>query len=211
MIEAHIDFVSPVGIVDGWARHPSQPGPVNVTLWLEGIWVGSAIASAFRQDLIAAGIGHGHYAYRCKISCNGLAAGRLELREAGSDAPLTHCMVEPGHLIEDRQKQRRTVESLLVAPKRWSMDEVASHLEALDLEASLLARGPRYYVATIYRFLLNRWPDQGEFDFYLPDMRRGLLSATDIFRIIYESAECRNSRVEPLSPYDPKYPFRAVS
>jgi hypothetical protein len=208
MIDARIDLVSAAGVVEGWARCEDRAEPVEITLWLEGIQVGAATASAFRRDLLAAGIGHGHYAYRCKISLNEVAHGVLELREAGGDTALASTTIEPGSLTPNRRPKRGTIESLLVAPARWSMDDVADHLEVLDLETALLDLGPKRYIAMVYRFLLGRWPDQAGYDFYSSDMRRDLISATDVFAAILNGDERKNNGLEPMSPFDPGYALR---
>lgn len=208
MIDARIDLVSPAGVVEGWARYENRFESVELQLWVDDKQVGAATASAFRRDLLAAGIGHGHYAYRCKISLDQASHGVLELREAGGEVVLASCTIEPGSLIPYRRVKRRTIESLLVAPPRWSMSDVETHLEALALETNLMELGPRRYIAMVYRFLLGRWPGAHEYDFYLPDLRRDLISATDIFRTIFNSAERKNNGLEPISPFDPGYPFR---
>jgi hypothetical protein len=181
---------------------------VEVTLWLDGRQVAAATASAFRRDLLAAGIGHGHYAYRCKLCLDEVSHGVLELREAGGDTAVASCNIEPGILTPNRRVTRRTIESLLVAPARWSIDDVEAHPEALDLETNLMELGPKRYIAMVYRFLLGRWPDAHDYDFYLPNLRRDLISATDIFRTIFNSSERKNNGLEPMSPFDPGYPFR---
>jgi len=208
VIDARIDLVSSAGVVEGWAKCEDRSEPVEVTLWLVDRQVGAATASAFRRDLLAAGIGHGHYAYRCKISLDEVAHGVLELREAGGNTALASFAIEPGTLTPNRHVTRRTIESLLVAPARWSMGDVEAHPEALDLETNLMQLGPKRYIAMVYRFLLGRWPGAHEYDFYLPNLRRDLISATDIFRTVFNSAERKNNGLEPMSPFDPGYPLR---
>jgi hypothetical protein len=208
VIDARIDLVSPAGVVEGWARCQDRPEPVDVTLWLDGRLIGAATASAFRRDLLAAGIGHGHYAYRCKLRLDEVLHGMLELREAGGDVVLASYTIEPGSLIPSRRVKQRTIESLSVAPARWAMDDVKDHFAALDLETTLFEFGPKRYIAMVYRFLLGRWPDQAEYDYYLPDMRRDLISASDIFRTVLNSDERQNNGLDPLSPFDPRYPLR---
>jgi hypothetical protein len=208
VIDARIDLVSPAGVVEGWARCENRFEPVEVTLWLGARQVGEATASAFRRDLLAAGIGHGHYAYRCKLCLDEVSHGVLELREAGGDTAVASYTIEPGTLTPNRRLKRGTIESLLVAPARWLMADVEAHTEALDLEDNLMELGPKRYIAMVYRFLLGRWPGAHEYDFYLPDLRRDLISATDIFRTIFDSAERKNAGMDPLSPFDPGYPFR---
>jgi hypothetical protein len=141
------------------------------------------------------------------MSASGPAHGLLELREAGGDVALASYVIAPDSPVKTRRAKRRTIESLLVLPPRWSIDDVAEHLDVLDLQTNLLELGPKRFVAMAYRFLLDRWPGEGEYDFYQPDMRRDLLSASDIFKTILNSQERRNSGLEPLSPFDPGYPF----
>lgn len=208
MIDARIDLVSPAGVVEGWARYENRFESVELQLWVDDKQVGAATASAFRRDLLAAGIGHGHYAYRCKISLDQASHGVLELREAGGEVVLASYTIEPGSLTPNRRIKRGTIESLLVAPARWSMSDVEAHPEALDLETNLMELGPKRYIAMVYRFLLGRWPGAHEYDFYLPNLRRDLISATDIFRTVFNSAERKNNGLEPMSPFDPGYPLR---
>jgi len=205
-VEAHIDHVSGAGVVSGWARSASQRGPVGIELWLEGEWVGAASAAAFRRDLLQAGLGHGHYGFNCRIRSAAASHGVLQLRETGCDTPLAHFTLAPG-VIGAPPAKPQTVESLLTRPDQWAMEDVARHLPALALDENLAALGPHRFIARIYRFLLGRWPDPPEFDHYLKDLSRGVISATDIFGIVYGSEERRRSLVTPLSPFDPKFPF----
>jgi hypothetical protein len=206
--DARIDVVSPAGVTEGWAKSEDRYEPVEITLWLEGKQVGATTAAGFRRDLLAAGIGHGHYAYRCRITVTEPAHGVLELREPGGDTAFATYTIEPGALVANQALKHRFIESLLVAPSCWSMEDVQAHPEALDLETSLLRLGPRRYIDMVYRFLLGRWPGAHEYDFYFPDLRRDLISATDIFKTIFNSDERKNNGLEPLSPLDLKYPLR---
>jgi hypothetical protein len=205
--DARIDLVSPVGVAEGWAKSEDRYRPVEITLWLDGRQVGAATAAAFRRDLLEAGIGHGHYAYRCRTNLNEAAHGILELREAGGDAALATYTIEPGSLAPRRSAKPQFIESLLITPARWSIEDVGAHPEALDLETNLIELGPRRYIDMVYQFLLGRWPGAYEYDLYLPDIRRGMSSATDVFRTIFSSGERKNSSLEPLSPLDPRYPL----
>jgi len=206
--EVYIDLVTPAGLVEGWARSASQDNPLVLTVWLDGAWVGAAVACAFRRDLLDAGIGHGHFSYRCKIRRRQADHGYLEIRDAGGNATLASYAIEPNGLVPNRKGKRRAIESLLVEPAKWSMTDIEDHLEALDLETSLMELGPKRFIAMAYRFLLGRWPGPREYDSYLPEMRRDRLSATDIFRAILNSDERKNKGRDPLSPFDPGYPLR---
>lgn len=205
-VEAYIDHVSSEGVVSGWARSDAHRGPVEVELWLAGERAAAATACAFRRDLLEAGVGHGHYGFNCRIRSSGALQGILELRVRGTSATISQFTI-PAALISDGQPEPQTVESLLTRPDLWSMEDVERNLEALALEDNLSVFGPRRYVSRVYRFLLGRWPDPPEFDFYPNDISQGVISATDIFRIVAESDECKRSLVTPLPPFDPKFPF----
>ena len=49
--------------IRGWVKHRRFSRPARVTLYHEGKLVGSATAAQYRQDLVDAGIGHGHYGF----------------------------------------------------------------------------------------------------------------------------------------------------
>jgi hypothetical protein len=204
-VEAYIDHVSAAGVVSGWARSAELPAPVGIELWLDGECVGAASACAFRRDLLEAGLGHGHYGFECRIRAKA-RHGVLELRETGGQTMLARLTIAPGLLCE-APATPRTVESLLTRPDQWGMEDVARHIQALALDFNLSALGPSRFIARVYRFLLGRWPDPPEFDFYLNDLSQGVISATDVFRIVAGSEERKRSQVTPLSPYDPKFPF----
>lgn len=140
------------------------------------------------------------------MRASGANHGILQLREAGSATPIAKFTIQPGQ-VSDKPADLQTVESLLTRPDIWSMDDVERNLESLALDFNLLALGPRRYVARMYRFLLGRWPDPAEFDFYLKDLSKAAISATDIFHILFASDERKRSLVTPLSPFDAKFPF----
>lgn len=208
VVDGYIDQVGATGIVKGWARSDEHFEPVEVTLWLEGKPAGAATASAFRRDLLAAGVGHGHYGFQCTINTSESPHGVLELREAGGDVAIATHIIEPDSLTPNHVTKRTTIESILVKPDRWTIEDIATYPQALQLETRFRELGPRRYIAMVYWFLLGRWPGEHEYDFFLPHLRRDIITATDIFLTTLNSDELKEKGLQPMSPFDPHYPFR---
>jgi hypothetical protein len=209
VVEGYIDRVTPAGLVSGWAHQENQTGPVGVELWLEGEFVAAATAAAFRRDLLTAGVGHGHYGFDCWIRPRAARHGVLQLRISGRPGALAEYKIDASTPLGRGPAKIQTVEALLERRAQWSMDDVERNLGALDLSENYAKLGPRRFIARVYRFLLGRWPDATEYDFYLNDLSRGLIGAVDIFSIVNGSDERKRSSVAPLSPFDPRFPLFA--
>jgi hypothetical protein len=206
-VEGYIDRVTAAGMVSGWAHEENQTSPVSVELWLEGELVGAASAAAFRRDLLTAGVGHGHYGFDCLIRPLTARYGVLQLRISGRPGALAEHKIDASAPLGRGAAKVQTVEALLARRAQWSIDDVERNLGALDLQENYARLGPRRFIARVYRFLLGRWPEATEYDFYLNDLSRGLIGAIDLFRIVNGSDERKSSNVTPLSPFDPRFPL----
>jgi hypothetical protein len=52
----------------GWAWNPKQPDvPVEIELWVDGVYEAGCVADQFRPDLRAGGVGHGRHAWRLPV------------------------------------------------------------------------------------------------------------------------------------------------
>jgi hypothetical protein len=56
---------------------------VQVEFWTADKSVGTAVAASLRKDLLAAGIGHGHYGDEYRFQTDDLNVGVLTSRESG--------------------------------------------------------------------------------------------------------------------------------
>jgi len=208
MTRAFVDTLSASGLIEGWARGGNEHQPLGLEFWLDDERVGAAKADMFRADLLNAGIGHGHYGYRCQLRPRAKMHGRLELREIGSRAVLALHDIPPEKALTPVRRRTRPVEYLLVKPPSWTMADFAGAVPSFDAEKILGDLGPRRFVTYLYRFLLGRWPEPQEYAHYLPHMRRGVLNALDVVRIVLGSDEHKAKHITPAAPFDARYPFK---
>jgi len=205
--EAWIDQVSQTGLVQGWAREIDQVRPLRLQLWLDGEEVGGATAACFRSDLLLAGIGHGHYGYRCQLRPGVALQGKLQLREPGSSRVLAEMPLVAGDRGVAAWDSAQTVDSLLSSLVRWSMADVGNAIGALELEAHLSRWGSRRFIAMVGKFLLDRWPEATDYGQFQHDLDQGAISADACFGAVLDSTERRNNGLAPVSPYDGRFPF----
>jgi hypothetical protein len=210
MMRVFVDSLSASGLIEGWAQGESQRRPLGLEFWLAGQRVGAAKAVIFRADLLQAGIGHGHYGYRCQLRPKSKAHGRLEIREIGSAAVLAEHDIPADRAIAPVRRGTKPVESLLVKAAGWTMADFTGAVPALDVEAILADLGARRFVTYLYRFLLGRWPDAHEYGHYLPHMKRGVLNGMDVVRIVLGSDEHKAKHIVPPAPFDARYPFKML-
>jgi hypothetical protein len=85
-----IDRIGPDRI-DGWAQDVGHPGrPVRLEVWLRGTLLGTVVASGYRRDVEAAGIGGGYCGFSFR-TLGGIAARHLTICRAadGAVVPMT--------------------------------------------------------------------------------------------------------------------------
>jgi hypothetical protein len=210
MTQVFVDGLSPSGLVEGWARGQSERQPLGLEFWLQGERVGAAKAELFRADLLNAGIGHGHYGYRCRLRPKSKAHGTLEIREIGAAKVLAVHEIAPDKAVAPARRGTKPVESLLIKPPAWTMADFTGAVPALDVERILADLGARRFVTYLYRFLLGRWPEPQEYAHYLPHMKRGVLNAMDVVRIVLGSEEHKAKHIIPAAPFDARYPFKML-
>jgi hypothetical protein len=210
MTRVFVDNLSPSGLAEGWACGADENQPLGLEFWLENERIGAAKADLFRPDLLAAGIGHGHYGYRCQLKPKSHRHGRLEIREIGTQTVLSVQEIEPGRALEINRRATKPVEHLLARSASWTMADFAGAVAALDAEKILNDLGPHRFIAYVYRFLLDRFPYAHEYAHYLPHMRRNIINARDVVQIVLGSDEHKSKHIIPAAPFDPRYPFKTL-
>jgi len=205
--EAHIDHIDPAGILRGWARDPAGREPAVIEIWLNGALVSRAIAGRFRQDLLLAGIGHGHYGFTSRFPARSAAPQSvIELRHAGQKAVLLEHRLATHAVPANPPIQ--TVESLVAVSSGWSISDIIAHLEVLELERNLAARGGAWLVAMIFKFLLARWPTPQELSRLSADLGQHRLSANECFIAVVNSEERQGLNAPLPGPHDAGFPFK---
>jgi hypothetical protein len=86
-VRGFVDQRGPNRVV-GWAQLPDRPdAPLCVDILAAGRRIGSALANVYRQDLVAAGIGHGRHGFEFALSAE-IDPATVEVRCPIADATL---------------------------------------------------------------------------------------------------------------------------
>ena len=97
--------------IRGWVKHSRLTRPVEVKVYFEGKLVGATTAAEFRQDLVDAGIGHGHYGFEITPNINRASLDPIRVEIFFGKQHIETCEVTPDHdatlrgfarVIEDR-------------------------------------------------------------------------------------------------------------
>ena len=204
MASARIDGVTTDGLVNGWAVGPHPRLPCQVGVVLEETLVGRAEARHFRADVLAAGIGHGHYGFAARLPAS-IGAGSYNLHLIDQEgAVLAEAAVE----VPPRAPPARlSVEALLSAGPRWTEQALLERLDCLELARHRALMGDRRFVDAGFRYVLDRPVDTLSETYYLAALERGAVSPDSFLAGLLRSPD-RKAMTTPLaSPYEAKFPY----
>jgi autotransporter-associated beta strand protein len=90
-VRGFVDLLA-TGRVAGWVQAPDQPdAPLCVDILAAGCRIGRALANVYREDLAAAGIGHGRYGFELALPAGvDLATVEVRCTLADTGLPLTN-------------------------------------------------------------------------------------------------------------------------
>ena len=209
MPRGSIDDVSEDGLVTGWASGPDPCVPAIVRVAVDDAVLAEAEASQFRADVLAAGIGHGHYGFRARMAVTP-APGRYRFKLVDADGVV---LVEAADCLVPTQRppERLSVEALLSKGPCWSDEAVAAQLACLNLAENCRSMGITRFVDAGFRFVLSRPVDPLSASYYGPALQRGAVTPDSFIAGLLRSAD-RKSLGTPLpSPYDYRFPFALVA
>lgn len=204
-----LDYTSADDCFVGWAR-PSRPGPPSeIAILRNGEQIAVAVADLYRLDLIALGIGHGHFGFRVLRGANcpaGKARFSLVERKGGAAFDgASDVSLQPGRYRRDRVLK---VEDLLTPRRTWTEPEVVANLDCLEPETNWQRLGSRGFVEAAFQFVLGRPADDGGRTRYVTALDTRELTPFDILKTLFNSQERARSGPVLVSPLDAKYPFR---
>lgn len=205
---ARIDGVNAEGLVNGWAVGPHPRLPCQVGVVLDEALVGRAEARQFRADVLAAGVGHGHYGFAARLPASVLA-GPYSLRLVDPDgAVLAEAAVE----VPPRAPPTPlSVEALLSAGPRWSEQALLDRLDCLELARHRALMGDRRFVDAGFRYVLDRPVDALSETYYLAALERGAVSPDSFLAGLLRSPD-RKAITTPLaSPYEATFPYFSLA
>lgn len=208
--EGRLDGFTQDGFIAGWARHIGKLEPVVVRILLHANKgkteiIGEAAVRHYRHDLLEAGRNLGHCGFFARPR-RPLPPGRYTFSVhvlPGGEEIASHTTVDwPGEGKNDPSLLPRSA-----TPAFWTDEDVLAHLDQFDLAAHFRVMGAERFVDALYRFILDRWMDEGAHESYVGPLENGGLTPEELFRIILTSRE-RRSKGTPLpSPYDYRFPF----
>ena len=201
---ARIDGVTAEGCINGWAVGPHPRLPCQVGVVLNEALVGRAEARQFRADVLAAGIGHGHYGFAARLPAS-VEAGTHSLRLIDPDRTL---LAEAVLDVPPRAPPARlSVEALLSAGPRWSEQALLERLDCLELARHRALMGDRRFVDAGFRYVLDRPVDALSETYYLAALERGAVTPDSFLAGLLRSPD-RKAVTTPLaSPYEAKFPW----
>lgn len=207
-LNGHIDRITARGIVQGWAQRSESAKPVVVAVLHEGRIVAQALADSFRRDLVAAGLGHGHWSFGARLR-QSLQAGPsvFELIDAETlerATPVPFTLQVPNLAL----RPRFTVEELLLPGAHWTDEDVLSSLDTLHLDANYRLMGPRRFIDAAFHFALGRGAEPSSITGYAPGLVSGSLTPDDLLCDLLNSEERRGRGGSLPSPHDSRFPFK---
>jgi len=195
------DVLTPIGEVLGWA----YAAPV-VTIRYRGETIAEARACLFRLDLLQAGYGHGHYAFRAVLRRK-IPEGRVTLTLVSGTASVSVRL----HVPPQTAPAPCSVESLLAPPSTWTAADLLAHPACLPWAEYLGAMGAVRFIDAAFRFALHRWPSDTESTVHARTLDRGILTAEGLVTKLLRSHERTDMQPRLMSPYDPDFLFDARS
>jgi len=213
-VEGFIDICTQDGYLEGWARFRG-PGhrPCIVSILRDGAVVARASADQYRRDLLAAGVGHGHYGFRSRL-LRPLPPGAHEFSmvEESTGEPVLNPAEKASRFVVELPEivpadAVISVEQLLKRRSEWSDADVAGHVGSLGLEQARRRMGDARFVDVLYMFLLGRRADSEGSQAYCRKLEQGDIDAEEMFRVLLASEERRSKSTRLPSPYDAEFPF----
>jgi hypothetical protein len=208
MLRGHIDSVTSLGFVEGWATDPESPTrTVNVVIRANGAEVARGLALAFREDLMNAGLGLGWCAFRLRLDArdNGKPTGLFELVEG--DTGDVMCSTHDLPFRVDDAAPLTSLESLVSADPTvigglWQLRKC----EALFTHF-IQRRGIETFIDAAYAYVLGRAADPTGRLQYTRCIRQANLSPMGVLEALANSDEFRGKNRQLAAPKSPAFPF----
>ena len=208
-VQGYIDVFKDEGTFEGWARSNGSSRPCIVSIRVEEDVVARAVAEHFRRDLLEAGIGHGHYLYRAKLT-GSLPAGehRATLWNEDTQARIATQDAFAFRVSADREHRAITCEDMLRLNESWDDQTLLANLRCLNLDYNLKVMGYDRFIDICHMYVLDRRPDDVARLKYKNDLATGTMSESAFLASLLQGDERRQRPMPLRSPYDARFPFR---
>jgi len=205
-VVCYLDRVTSDGYIEGWARDESEPRACILQILQNGEVIGEMVADCFRQDLLDAGIGHGHYAFYARLY--DAKPGEFDLEVAEKHLGTRISVTGPArHMIPVMERSRPVAVQELVRRRRWTANDLVRNIGCLHLSENARTMGSFRFVDVTYFFLLNRWMDEAAL-VHVRKLEGGETSPEEFFTEVALSEERLASSSVLPGPYDGRFPYK---
>lgn len=208
MLRGHIDAVTTLGYLEGWAYDTDDPvKPVEVAVFSRANEIAWGLAHRFRTDLMTAGYGVGWCAFRLRLS--GLIADvrdkPLRLLERQSGAQIA--IVSELSLIEDGEPPNPDGNG--IATFDPTMIEGTWQLQQCEelFMRFISTHGLETFLSVAYAYMLGRPVDAHGLMEYSQAIRKQMLTPWGVLQALEKSDEFRDRGRAVAAPNSDHFPF----
>ena len=208
MLRGHLDSVTSLGYLEGWAFDEDNPmRAVDISVLKDGNVIASGTAMLFRKDLSDAGIGLGWCAFRLKLSAPAESAesGIFQLLEHTSGISLLKTSKLPFSM--DGELPLASIGALVnsdptIIQGIWQLRQCEGILMQF-----LRRHGVDAYIDAAYAYILGRAPDHGGHVQYARHLRQATLSPVGVLEALADTDEFRSTARQLAAPKSRAFPF----
>jgi len=208
MFRGHIDSVTSLGFVEGWAVDQTQPTRMlEVAIRVDGEVVARGFALLFREDLMNAGCGLGWCAFRLRLDVpvERVREALVELIDHASGIVIFSRQELP--LIEDGEVPASSIKILVegdptIIKGLWQLRQCEHML--MDF---IRRHGVETFIDAAYAYVLGRAADHAGRLQYTRCIRQASLSPVGVLEVLGDIDEFRSKVRQLASPKSPAFPF----
>jgi len=208
MYRGHIDSVTSLGFVEGWAFDQDDPTRiVEVGIQGNGEVLAWGFALGFRTDLMNAGFGLGWCAFRLRLEVpvERVRVGSVALIERNTGALISSREELP--LIADGEVPATSIDIVVEADPTiikglWQLRKCENLLMHF-----IRRHGVETFIDAAYAYVLGRAADHGGRMRYTRCIRQASLSPVGVLEALGDSDEFRSKIRQLAAPKTPAFPF----
>jgi hypothetical protein len=211
MLRGHLDSITSLGYIEGWAFDPMKPAsPLEVSILWDGVEIAFGLAHRFREDLMWAGLGLGWCALRLRIEIpiEQAQKGVVRLLERRSSADIF--VATDLAVISDGETSIESIDAMTEADPTviqglWQLRKCEQLLTEF-----IRLQGVEAFLDAAYAYVLGRAADDAGRALYTRAIRQGSLSAVGVLEALGESDEFRSAVRRLAAPNSPAFPFNCA-
>jgi hypothetical protein len=208
MYRGHIDSVTSLGFLEGWAFDQDDPTrSVEVGIRAQGEVLAGGFALGFREDLMNASFGLGWCAFRLRLEVpiDRVRDRSVELTERNTGALISTTEELP--LLSDGEIPATSIGILVEADPTiikglWQLRKCESVLMHF-----IRRHGVQTFIDAAYAYVLGRPADQNGRLQYTRRIREATLSPVGVLEALGDSDEFRSKIRQLAAPKSPAFPF----